>query len=1237
MALRIRLGLVVIAASVVGVAGTLTAQQPPLQRTTSARSDFNIRDHRLPASASARARSEVQRARGRLRRGARVDPDTGAIRVLDTPGWTMPRTAAPVALGNQLVSAIERLGLDDGDLDTLTVVRDYTSRSNGVRHVTFAQSFDGVPVFGGDITVHIAPSGEIVRVNSGAARGIGRRFAPQVAADQAAMLASTDIDPGTTFTPRRLGSAGRPGSSRFARGPYRRDVTASPVWFALDGGLRLAWHVELEPEGFPQFYDVVLDAETGELLMRRNRVLDGNGTGRVLQSAATRANDARKPDAMPIGAASCPPPINHELRDLTTSFRDPATVLFDTGRLSGNNARVFRGNTSTEGALGTFDGTRWLFDFPFNSAAAAETALFFSLNFAHDFFYDLGFDEAAGNFQVDNFGRGGLGGDPIKGVARAAGRNNATFLPAADGTSPVISMFLWDGNGCWSADVDNDLLADIDGDFDSDIIIHEFHHGVSTRLNTAWSGAEAGAIGEGGGDFFAYSINGDPLLAEYSYPGGLRTVNDKTYNNWTCLIGLFCEPHDNGEIWANVLWDIRERFRQELVRGSEAAAINEVHQLYIDALALSPPAPTMLDLRDAMLQADALRNPGLPVSPNFCALWEPFATRGMGVNALDSKDNGFNIVTANFSVPAGCQAPPGPPVVTLTVSDATATEAGRKPGIFTISRDGAGETPITVNFMVAGTATRGSDYEPLPTSATIPAGALAVDVPVVPIDDSLLEQNETVTLTLRGGVGYVLNGLASGAVTIVSDDVAPDFILTALTVPAMSGAGLTFNVTDTTKNQGTGTSAISTTTFYLSANTVVEATDPVIGSRQVRALAPGEIDTATTELTVPADTVTGSYWVIAKGDGPGTITESIETNNTRSAIIKIGPDLVITAMTAPTTAGAGTTILVTETTKNQGAGDAAASSTRFYLSLNITLDASDTRLESRSVGALAAGASSTASTSVTIPADAPSGTVYLLAVADDGNAVVEQTETNNVRFVTLQTGPDLFVSAMTTPTKAGAGSTIAITDTTRNAGGGGSGPSTTAFYLSTNLTLDAGDLRLSPTRSVPALAAGAQHVATTTVNIPPVAPGTWYLMANADDGNQVVETQETNNIRFTTIYIGPDLTVSALNAPTTVAAGSSMTITDTVKNLGPDTAGPSTTRFYLSLNGSLDSGDIRLDGAREVPSLVFNGTNSGNTTVAVPAGLSGRYYLLAVADDLGAVGEANEQNNLFLRLITINP
>jgi hypothetical protein len=56
-----------------------------------------------------------------------------------------------------------------------------------------------------------------------------------------------------------------------------------------------------------------------------------------------------------------------------------------------------------------------------------------------------------------------------------------------------------------------------------------------------------------------------------------------------------------------------------------------------------------------------------------------------------------------------------------------------------------------------------------------------------------------------------------------------------------------------------------------------------------------------------------------------------------------------------------------------------------------------------------------------------------------------------------------------------------------------------------------------------------------------------------------------------------------------------------------------------------------------VPALGFNVTSTGNTVVNIPSGVAGKYFLLAVADDLGAVPEASETNNLFLRLIQINP
>ena len=272
-----------------------------------------------------------------------------------------------------------------------------------------------------------------------------------------------------------------------------------------------------------------------------------------------------------------------------------------------------------------------------------------------------------------------------------------------------------------------------------------------------------------------------------------------------------------------------------------------------------------------------------------------------------------------------------------------------------------------------------------------------------------------------------------------------------------------------------------------------------------------------------------------------------------------------------------------------------------------------------------------------MPTSVSTGTYYLFAVADDGNALPESTENNNTRFVTVRIGADLFVSALTAPSRAASGSTISVTDTIKNSGGGGSGPSTTAFYLSANLTFDAADTRLSGTRTVAALDAGASSMGTAGVTLPTVTPGTWYLVAVTDDAGEVAETQETNNTRQTTIYVGPDLQAAGVNAPFTVTAGTTMTVTDSVRNVGADVAGASTTRFYLSLNGTLDAADILLDGERTVPAIAVNGIHSSTAALVIPAGLSGRYNLLAVADALGAVAESSEINNVSLRSITINP
>jgi hypothetical protein len=78
---------------------------------------------------------------------------------------------------------------------------------------------------------------------------------------------------------------------------------------------------------------------------------------------------------------------------------------------------------------------------------AAVTNLFYWFNNVHDLTYQYGFDEASGNFQVNNYGRGGVGGDDVRCEAQdGSGTNNANFsTPANDGGRPRMQMFLWPG------------------------------------------------------------------------------------------------------------------------------------------------------------------------------------------------------------------------------------------------------------------------------------------------------------------------------------------------------------------------------------------------------------------------------------------------------------------------------------------------------------------------------------------------------------------------------------------------------------------------------------------------------------------------------------------------------------------------------------------------------------------------------------------------------------------------
>ena len=575
------------------------------------------------------------------------------------------------------------------------------------------------------------------------------------------------------------------------------------------------------------------------------------------------------------------------------------------------------------------------------------------------------------------------------------------------------------------------------------------------------------------------------------------------------------------------------------------------------------------------------------------------------------------------------------PVVGVAATGATANEAGPVNGTFTITRDSQLGVPLTVNYAFTGTAARGTDYQSPPLSATIPAGSPSVTVSIVPINDAAIEQPETVILTITSATDYTL-GAATATLTIVSDDLALDLVVSSLTVPAVVAVQGTVQAADITKNQGTDTAPPSTTSITVSTNYILDAADTPVGTRAVPELIAGGTNAASTPLTLPATIGAGTYVLFAKADGPGQVTETTEANNTRSVTLKVGPDLAVSTLTMPAIVAPGTAFAVTDATKNQGAGLAASSTTRFYLSANYLIDASDKPLETRTVPALDTGIAHSATTMVTVPVGTPAGGYYIIATADDGAAVPEHTETNNAKYVFVNVGPDIIVTGLTTPLKVASGAVISVSDTTKNNGADAAGPSVTAFFVSSNFSLDGADTRLTETRAVPALAAGVSSNANTNVTLPALAPGTWYLIAAGDDTATIAESNETNNTRSTTLQVGPDLIVSSFTVPTTAVAGATISVTDGVRNQGGDAAGTSTVRYYLSLNTVFDASDIEIAQTREVGPLAINTTATGTTSITLPPGISGKYYLLALADGTAVIAEAIETNNSTARLITIS-
>ena len=220
----------------------------------------------------------------------------------------------------------------------------------------------------------------------------------------------------------------------------------------------------------------------------------------------------------------------------------------------------------------------------------------------------------------------------------------------------------------------------LDSDYDTEIIAHEYGHGISNRL---MGGAQSSGCmqnleqqGEGFSDWFGLMLtmreSDSPSIprgvATYSSGqeitgDGLRnapyspdfSVNDYTYadSNNTATVS---QPHGVGFVFATMLWDLTWAFVDEygfdpdITNGN--GGNNKVMQLIIDGLKVAPCSSGFADMRDAIILADQLTNNGV----NKCLIWNVFANRGLGYLAEQGDEDSRTDQVEDFTLPPTCQS-----------------------------------------------------------------------------------------------------------------------------------------------------------------------------------------------------------------------------------------------------------------------------------------------------------------------------------------------------------------------------------------------------------------------------------------------------------------------------------------------------------------------------------------------------------------------------------------------------
>ncbi|KAH6596287.1 hypothetical protein BASA50_005331 [Batrachochytrium salamandrivorans] len=414
--------------------------------------------------------------------------------------------------------------------------------------------------------------------------------------------------------------------------PFYRNIAPVKESYKTDNGKILVWKFQLRDNPITQWIEVKVNANTGVIVSKED-------VKREFTYTAIKLPNENPYD----GFSTILSPEN---------FQASPNGWTDGFELKGNNAeaKYKKGKTFGTSIRGMFSG---VFDptlppqTPKNLVAGAINA-FYVTNTFHDITYQFGFNEPAGNFQVDNFGRGGIAGDLIIiSVQNSKEKNSVSFDTLPDGYPGVLNLHIYTATE-----------PNRDPALDNNAMIHELGHGLSDRLTggartkMCMGGIESEGLSEGYSDIVALIFTARPedtrntekVVAEYvkDTPRGVRkypyttnmNVNPLTYKD---AIGEK-NPYRLGEIWATMLWEVywnfveKYGFSANLHDATQSEGNIIFLQLFVGTLMIQPCDPTFDSACDAILAADDAYYGGI----HKHLIIKGFAKRGFGpVSQLD--------------------------------------------------------------------------------------------------------------------------------------------------------------------------------------------------------------------------------------------------------------------------------------------------------------------------------------------------------------------------------------------------------------------------------------------------------------------------------------------------------------------------------------------------------------------------------------------------------------------------